>query len=292
MFRKGAWLAGGLALLAVAVWLATVWLRRPVAAVGPIELQDVTLQTGITFVHTDGSSGRRYIVEPMSAGLATFDYDLDGRIDIYFLNGAPLPGSQYDQPPHHALYRNTGDWRFTDVTAQAGVADLSYGLGVTVGDYDNDGFPDLYLNNFGPNVLYRNNGDGTFSAVTQAAGVANGDLVGAGACFLDMDGDGDLDLYVGNYLKYDFSMNVIRTQRGHPTYPSPRDYAPVSSTLFRNNGDGTFTDVSEESQIAKGIGCHVRPLDSVAHRTISFRKIGLTAPNAWSGLKMSRPREL
>ena len=254
MFRKGAWLAAGFGLLTVSVWLVSLWLRQPLPAAGPVELQDVTRQTGIAFVHTDGSSGRRYIVEPMSAGLATFDYDLDGQIDIYFPNGAPLPGSQYDQPPHHALYRNAGDWRFSDGTTQAGVANLGFGLGVAVGDYDNDGFPDLYLNNFGPNVLYRNNGDGTFSEVTQAAGVANGDLVGAGACFLDVDGDGDLDLFVGNYLKYDFSMNVIRTQRGHPTYPSPRDYAPVPSTLFRNNGDGTFIDASQESGIANHAG--------------------------------------
>ena len=188
----------------------------------------------------------------MSAGLALFDYDGDGRTDIYFLNGAPLPGARYDKPPTNALYRNEGNWRFRDVTDTAGVGDTGFGLGVTVGDYDNDGDGDLYLNNFGPNVLYRNNGDGTFTDMTQEAGVANGSLVGAGACFLDMDADSDLDLYVANYIEFDFDMNVNRTVDGMESYPSPRDYVPVPDTLFRNNGDGTFTDVSQES----GVGAH------------------------------------
>ncbi|NQT13411.1 MAG: VCBS repeat-containing protein, partial [Planctomycetes bacterium] len=134
----------------------------------------------------------------MSAGLALFDYDGDGYIDVYFLSGAPLLGSDVDVLPTNTLYRNEGNWKFTDVTDEAGVGDTGFGLGVTAGDYDNDGDLDLYLNNQGPNVLYRNNGDGTFTDVTEAAGVANGNLVGAGAAFLDMDADGDLDLYVAN----------------------------------------------------------------------------------------------
>ena len=154
-----------------------------------IELRDVTAQTGITFLHADGSSGRHYIMETVCAGLATFDYDGDGRTDIYFVNGAPLAGAKYDRPPRHALYRNLGGWRFQDVTEQAGVACMAYGLGATVADYDNDGHPDLYLSNFGPNVLYRNNGDGSFTDVTRQAGVAGLGKVGAGACFLDIDGD-------------------------------------------------------------------------------------------------------
>jgi len=224
----------------------------PAKATGPIVLRDVTAETGVTFHHTDGSSGRRYIIEAMSAGLALFDYNGDGYIDIYFLNGAPLRGAQFDVPPRNALYRNEGGWKFTDVTEEAGVGDTGFGLGVTAGDYDNDGDLDLYLNNSGPNVLYRNNGDGTFTDVTEAAGVANGDLVGAGTCFLDMDADGDLDLYVANYLEFNYGIHVERTQDGFPTYPSPRDYLPVPDTLFRNNGDGTFTDVSRES----GVGLH------------------------------------
>ncbi|MGQ9574585.1 MAG: CRTAC1 family protein [Thermoguttaceae bacterium] len=215
----------------------------------PIQLRDVTGKAGIRFRHTDGSSGKRYIVEYVSAGLATFDYDNDGRIDIYFLNGAPLRGAKADPPPRNALFRNEGDFRFTDVTEKAGVGDTGFGLGVTAGDFDNDGFQDLYLNNFGPNVLYRNNGDGTFTDVTARAGVARGNKVGAGCCFLDMDGDGDLDLYVANYIQFSYETHKPRIIMGLPAYPSPLDHEPEYDNLFRNNGDGTFTDVSDRSGI-------------------------------------------
>ncbi|MCU0874828.1 MAG: VCBS repeat-containing protein, partial [Pirellulaceae bacterium] len=221
---------------------------------GPLQLTDVTDQTGIDFVHHDGSGGMRYIVEPMCAGMATFDYDLDGLIDVYFLNGAPMRGTKVSVPPKDRLYRNEGGWRFRDVTDEAGLGDLGFGLGVTVGDFDNDGDSDLYLNNYGPNVLYRNNGDGTFTDVTLQAGVANGDLVGAGTCFLDMDGDSDLDLFVGNYLRFDYNEHVMRTIDGIPRYPVPRDFKPVPDSLFRNNGDGTFADVSDESGVSKVSG--------------------------------------
>jgi len=225
-----------------------------VALPGPIQLHDVTQETGVTFKHTDGSSGRRYIVEAMSAGLALFDYNADGLIDIYFLNGSPMRGTKQEARPKNALYRNEGHWKFTDVTEEAGVGDTGFGLGLTVGDYDNDGDSDLYLNNYGPNVLYRNNGNGTFSDVTGQAGVQNGNLVGAGACFLDMDKDGDLDLYVANYLNFSYDLHVERSYEGLPVYPSPRDYQPIPDTLYRNNGDGTFTDVSEESGVAMHAG--------------------------------------
>lgn len=217
-----------------------------------IQLRDVTAQSGITFEHTDGSHGRYYIVESVSSGLALFDYDGDGDIDIYLLNGAPLRGTQVTVPPRNALYRNDGDWKFTDVTEQAGVGDTGHGLGVTAGDYDNDGDQDLYLNNFGPNVLLGNNGNGTFTDVTQPAGVHNGRGVGAGTSFLDIDGDGDLDLYVANYVKYSFDQDVSRTTRGYPVYAGPRDYAPDHDTLYQNNGDGTFTDIS----VTAGIAAH------------------------------------
>jgi hypothetical protein len=227
---------------------------EPEVRTGPIWLSDVTAATGIDFVHTDGSSGNRYIVEPMSAGLALFDYDRDGLIDIYFLNGAPMRGAQVTSPPRNRLYRNLGGWRFADVTEAAGVGDTGFGLGVTVGDFDNDGAPDLYLNNFGPNVLYRNNGDGTFSDVTRAAGVSNGSLVGAGACFLDIENDGDLDLYAANYLEFSYETHVVRTIDGLPRYPVPRDFTPVPDSLFRNEGDGTFTDISQQSGVARQAG--------------------------------------
>ena len=231
-----------------------VWLC-PHAAVptrAEILLRDVTRDTGIAFVHTDGGSGRRYIMETVSAGLALFDYDNDGDVDLYFLNGAPLKGTQGDEVPKNALYRNDGHWRFTDVTASARVGDTGYGLGIAGGDYDNDGDVDLYLNNFGPNVLYRNNSDGTFTDVTRDAGVDNGVQVGAGTCFLDMDGDGDLDLYVSNYLDFSYDKHVLTATKGFPVYANPRFYQPLPDTVYRNNGDGTFTDVSD----ASGVGAH------------------------------------
>jgi len=218
----------------------------------PILLRDVTSDTGITFRHTDGSSGRRYIVETVTAGLATFDYDNDGDIDIYFLNGAPTPGYQASTPPRNALYRNDGDWHFTEATEMAGVGDTGFGLGVAVADYDNDGHPDIYVNNFGPNVLYRNNGDGTFTDVTAESGVACGSKVGAGACFLDIEGDGDLDLYCANYVQFTYDDHKPLRVGGFPQYRSPKDYQPEPDFLYRNNGDGTFADISRES----GIGTH------------------------------------
>jgi len=225
-------------------------------AQSPIVLRDATKQTGISFVHTDGSSGKRYIIETVCCGLATFDYDGDGDVDIYFLNGAPLKGTKADAPPVNELWRNDGDWRFTNVTRQAGVGDTGYGLGVVAGDYDNDGDQDLYLNNYGPNVLYRNNGDGTFTDVTKTASVANGHQVGAGACFFDMDKDGDLDLYVANYVDFTYENHRPVRFNGHPAYGGPMDYRPTPDTLYRNNGDGTFSNVSVESGVAahKGTG--------------------------------------
>jgi len=237
------------ALLPWAVWFA----MGPLAPAGdPITLRDVTSQTGITFQHTDGSGGRHYIVEYISSGMALFDYDGDGLIDVYYVNGAPLLGTTVETPPRNALYRNEGQWRFTDVTEQAGVGDTGHGLGAVAADYDNDGDQDLYVINYGPKVLYRNNGDGTFTAVTDEAGVGDGQKVGAGACFLDADGDGLLDLYVSNYVKFSYERHVATSYRRASVYQSPLEYEAEPDVLFHNNGDGTFTDRSVES----GIGQH------------------------------------
>ena len=221
---------------------------------GSIVFRDVTKETGITFKHTDGSSGKRYIVESISAGLALFDYDRDGDEDIYFLNGAALKGTKYNTPPKNALYRNDGRFKFTDVTDEAGVGDTGFGLGVVAGDYDNDGDLDFYVNNYGPNVLYSNNGDGTFTDVTKQAGVANGHKVGAAAFFLDMDKDGDLDLFVTNYLNFTYQNHLMPTSKGIPKYAGPMDFPPMPNDLYRNNGDRTFTNVSEKSGVAEHKG--------------------------------------
>ncbi|NIP28163.1 MAG: hypothetical protein GWN67_26535 [Phycisphaerae bacterium] len=239
-------------------WTGCRWMLLPVLLFafynvcngGPVTLRDVTKETGIDFIHTDGGSGKFYAVEPFSAGLALFDYDNDGDIDIYFLNGAPLKGTKVDKVPKNALYRNEGNWKFTDVTKKAGVGDTGYGLGVAVGDYDNDGDSDIYVNNWGPNVLYRNNGDGTFSDVTKKAGVDCGFKMGAGTCFLDMDKDGDLDLYVSNYLDFSYEKHSVNTVSGFAVYMGPGFYSPVPDVMYRNNGDGTFTDVSELCGVA------------------------------------------
>jgi hypothetical protein len=218
----------------------------------PIVLRDVTAQTGIQFRHDDGSGGAYRIVEYVSAGLALFDYDNDGLIDSYFLNGAPADAAPTGPLPKDRLYRNLGGWRFADVTDEAGLGDTRHGLGVAAADYDNDGFQDLYVNNYGPNVLYHNNGDGTFADATAAASVENDHRVGAAVCFLDADRDGLLDLFVGNYVKFASERHGRITLRGISAYPSPLAYEPDVNTFYRNNGDGTFTDLSLKS----GIGLH------------------------------------
>ena len=214
-----------------------------------IQFSDVTAESGIEFVHTHGGSGQGYIVEGMSTGIATFDYDQDGLTDIYFLNGSPLKGNTTKDQPQNRLYRNLGGMKFEDVTERTGAGDQGYALGVAVADYDNDGNLDIYINNFGPNTLLRNKGNGTFENMTAQAGVANGDRVGAGVGFADFDGDGDLDLYVANYVNFTYENHIPIVVKGARFQAGPQYYDSIPDSLYFNNGDGTFSEVTEESGI-------------------------------------------
>ncbi len=229
------------------------------------EFTNCLAESGITFQHTDGSSGEYFVIEPFTAGLAVFDFDNDGLEDIYFLNGTSLPfdpndGSQgsASKLPRNALYRNLGGWKFQDVTESAGVGDTGYGMGVVAADFDNDGDIDLYVANYGPNVFYVNNGDGTFTESASQLGVQAGSRFSTGVLFFDIENDGDLDIYCANYQKFHFNQHITRKIGPHQFHPGPADYPPDSDILFRNNGDNTFSDISAESGIglkaATGMG--------------------------------------
>jgi hypothetical protein len=218
-------------------------------ATAGITLVDRSEASGLDFRHEDGSSGKEYLVEFMGAGIAVFDYDADGWLDIYFLNGAALQGTVLRSPPTNRLYRNNGDGTFADVSRQAGVDDPGYGLGVAVADYDNDGYQDLYVSNYGANAFFRNNGDGTFANLTDELDLADGTQFGAGVAFLDIDNDGDLDLYSASYVDFSYAKHAQLAPLAYPYPPVPSDYEPLADTLYRNEGDGTFTDVSVVSRI-------------------------------------------
>ena len=222
----------------------------------PAIFLDVTAKSGITFVHASGATPEKYMVETFGSGVAWIDVDADGFVDLYFVNGAPGASN--------ALYRNNGDGTFSDITRQSGTAadaSRSYKTGVAVGDYNNDGRLDLYVTALGPNILYRNNADGTFTDVTAAAGVAGGaNEWSTSTGFLDYDRDGNLDLYVANYVDARMDANPWCGLRkpGYRMYCNPTIFDGVADRLFRNNGDGTFTDTSLKAGIAnpagKGLG--------------------------------------
>jgi enediyne biosynthesis protein E4 len=218
---------------------------------------DATARAKIDFVHRSAASAEKYMVETFGSGVAWIDYDNDGFPDLFFVNGAPGAAN--------VLYHNNRDGTFKEVTQQAGVAGTadkkSYKTGVAVGDYNNDGYLDLYVTAFGPNTLYRNNKDGTFTDVTAAAGVAGGPAEWSTSTgFFDFERDGDLDLYVVNYLDYRLSDNPWCGfhKEGYRMYCNPTPFDGMADRLFRNNGDGTFTDVSRQAGIAnpagKGLG--------------------------------------
>ena len=231
----------------------------PAMADTSIQFVDVTQEAGIHWRHVDGRSGQKYFMETLGSGAAFFDYDADGDADLYFVNGAPLPGYVAEEVPTNCLYQNNGDGTFTDVTEIAGVGDTGYGHGCAVGDYNNDGQLDLYVTNYGTNRLYRNNGDGTFTDVAEIAGVTE-PRWSSSCAFADYDRDGHLDLYVVNYIVFDIDENPWcgLKEKGIRAYCEPDNFPAQSDTLFRNNEDGTFTDVTKSAGIynttGKGLG--------------------------------------
>ena len=222
------------------------------------QLEDVTTKTGITFSHAS-SPDKRYIFESMSGGVIIFDYDRDGWPDIYFTNAPTIKMALDGKTAQGVLYHNNHDGTFTDVTAKSGLTKACLAMGGAVGDYDNDGWPDLYITCLGGNILYHNNGDGTFSDVTAKAGVADGRW-SAGASFGDYDGDGFVDLMVTNYV--DFHLDDLPTfgstpyckYRGVDVQCGPRGLKGAGDALFHNNGDGTFTDVSKAAGVSDPSG--------------------------------------
>ncbi|MFN0170297.1 MAG: CRTAC1 family protein [Bryobacteraceae bacterium] len=243
--------------------LAPLFGIRSLRAASPgIRFTDVTREAGIDFRHVNGALGSKYLVETTGSGAAFLDFDRDGNFDLFLVNGGNTPGFSGGGSIEHALYRNHGDGTFSDVSRKAGIlSNRSYGMGAAVGDYNNDGYSDLLVTHFGgPNLLYRNSGDGTFTEVSADAGVRGKNEWSSSAAFLDYDRDGDLDLYVVHYLDHSFTRNYICPLGDPPvkSYCSPNVYRGVPDALFRNNGDGTFTDVSREAGIAvpegKGLG--------------------------------------
>jgi len=212
-------------------------------------------KSGIRWVHTAGKSAARYLPETTGPGCAFFDYDNDGWMDIYLVNSGKCDFYDPNPPLRNALYHNNRDGTFTDVTEKARVAGGGYGQGVAVGDYDGDGFPDLYVTQYGRSILYRNNGDGTFTDVTEKAGVAAPGW-SSSAVWFDYDNDGKLDLFVCQFVEFSKTINKScgTGEEGKHGYCIPRLYNPMPSWLFHNNGDGTFTDVTKSSGIANSLG--------------------------------------
>jgi hypothetical protein len=256
---------GAVALVACACGRGVEPRPSPTPTPAPAPFREASAESGLEFHHFTGATGKLYMPEIMGSGVAVVDYDSDGDLDVYLVqgdrvagNGDPLFPLPTSHGPGSRLYRNElvpgGTLRFTDVTESAGVGHQGVGMGVATGDYDNDGDPDLYLTNFGSNVLYRNEGNGTFTDVTRLAGVDD-TRWSTSAAFVDYDRDGDLDLVLVNYVDFRVEGNRKCTSRtGEPDYCTPKAYSPTPARLFRNEGRGRFTDVSQPSGIASKPG--------------------------------------
>jgi enediyne biosynthesis protein E4 len=213
---------------------------------------DVARSAGITFRHDNAASPDKFLIETMGSGCGWIDYDQDGLLDLYLVNGSATGAYKPEHPLQCALYRNNGDGTFTDMTLKAGVgAEGLFGMGIAVGDYDNDGFPDLFVCGYGRCILYHNNRDGTFADVTTKAGVGNNGRWASSAAWFDYDNDGRLDLVIANYVDWSPEHNFYCGDRGPGmrSYCHPDDFNGQPPTLYHNNGDGTFTDVSKPSGV-------------------------------------------
>ncbi|HKC63996.1 MAG TPA: CRTAC1 family protein [Pyrinomonadaceae bacterium] len=237
----------------VAILIALILSSSSTLAI-EVHFTDITDKAGITFRHV-ASPEKKYIVESMSGGVALFDYDNDGLLDIFFVNSLTVDLLKSGGKTRSALYHNNGDGTFTDVTDKAGLTDVGWGMGAAVGDYDNDGFDDLYVTCLGQNHLYHNNGNGSFTDVTAKAGVGD-PRWSTGAAFVDYDNDGRLDLFVANYVDFDinnmpeFGKGRSCQYKGVPVQCGPRGLPGAGDSLYHNNGDGTFTDVSKKAGVS------------------------------------------
>jgi hypothetical protein len=245
----------------------------------PGSFVDVTDKTGVHFLYQSSHTAKHYLPETMGAGVALFDYDNDGRLDVFLVNGAPIAdptpkgtiprkaGSKY----WNRLFHQKTDGTFEDVTEKAGLQGAGYGMGVAVGDYDNDGFEDLYVTAYGGNKLYRNNGDGTFKDVTDEAGVA-GSGWSTSAAWIDLDNDGLLDLVVLRYVQYDFEDIFCGEHReGYRSYCHPDLFQPVVPLVYHNDGNGHFTEISKKTGVSKpgkGLGIAIADHDRDGHPDI------------------------
>lgn len=276
-----------------------------------IRFENITKSANVKFTLKNSVSPQRYTIETMTGGVALFDYNNDGLLDIFFTNGAAIPSLDKESPAYfNRLFRNNGDGTFTDVTESAGLAGKGYSMGVAAADYDNDGFTDLYVTGVNFNQLFHNNGNGTFTDVTAIAKVAgtipkSGKAWSVAAGWFDYNNDGLLDLLVINYLDYNIKTAKLCDALGIPAYCSPVDFQGTSNILYRNNGDGTFTDVSEPSHLAqfigKGMGVSFADYDGDGHTDVfisndtlenfllhnngdgTFSEVGLTGGVAYNG---------
>jgi len=229
---------------------------KPVSALSPIRFREVAQQSGLDFVLHNNPTPRKHMIETMAGGLAAFDYNNDGKVDIFLTNGAAIPSLEKESPKFfNRLYRNDGGMKFTDVTLQAGVAGEGYSMGAAAADYNNDGYTDLFVAGVYRNILYRNLGNGKFEDVTEAAGIKS-DKWSVAAGWLDYDNDGWLDLFVVNYAHWtpDFDRYCGDRERNLRVYCHPKYFEGLPNTLYRNRRDGTFEDVSKEAGILEHIG--------------------------------------